>query len=136
MGSAMRRILGTILLCGMVVLLISCPAVAKPRVMSDTELDEVSASGGFDIEVNTGTDGSSSLSFTFDMGATTGFGNVSTTPVVPSTPSGMNFTGAVDMTGALFNVENMIFNLNICVQCQGNIIQTGIGIPISIKTSQ
>ena len=47
----------------------------------------------------------------------------------------MNVQGAVDMSHALINVQNMIFNLNVCVQCSGTIYQLGVGIPITIKTT-
>jgi hypothetical protein len=94
-------------------------------------LDAVSASGGINIEL--GADGS--LSFDFDMGMAAGNGSVITTPAT-SVPSTFAFQGTADFTNARIAVENMIFNLNICVQCQGTIHQIGIGIPISIKTAQ
>jgi hypothetical protein len=49
------------------------------------------------------------------------------------TPSTLTMTGAVDLSHAYINVQNMIFNLNICVQCSGTILQSGIGIPITIN---
>jgi hypothetical protein len=126
----MKRILGTILLCGAVVMLLRGPAVAAPKIMTDDELDGVSASGGINLDFTTDP---TRLGFSFDMGSMTGVGSVTTTP--PSTsPNTLAFQGAVDLTNARFNVENMIFNLNICVQCQGNILQAGIGIPITVKT--
>jgi len=129
----MRRMVGAILLCGAVVLLLvgGRGAIAAPQVMTDDELDAVSASGGINFEL--GTDGS--LSFNFDMGMAVGNGSVNTTPVIAATPT-LSFQGTADFTNARIAVENMIFNLNICVQCQGTIHQTGIGIPISIKTAQ
>jgi hypothetical protein len=127
----MRRTVGAILLCGAVVLLVGAGgAIAAPQVMTDDELDAVSASGGINFEL--GTDGS--LSFNFDMGTAAGNGSVITTPAT-SVPSTFAFQGSADFTNARIAVENMIFNLNICVQCQGTIHQTGIGIPISIKTT-
>ncbi len=128
----MRGTIGAILLCGAVVLLVGVGgAIAAPKLMTDDELDAVSASGSISFEV--GTDGS--LSFDFDMGAAAGTGSVNTTPAT-SVPSTFNFQGTADFTNARIAVENMIFNLNICVQCQGTIHQTGIGIPISFKTAQ
>ncbi len=131
-GSAMRRTVGTILLCGAVVLLVGVRgATAAPQVMTDDELDAVSASGGINFEVST--DGG--VNFSFDMGTAIGNGSVNTTPVTATSPT-FNFQGTADFTNARIAVENMIFNLNICVQCQGTIHQIGIGIPISIKTAQ
>jgi hypothetical protein len=128
----MRRTIGVILLCGVVVLLVGVGgAIAAPKLMTDDELDAVSASGGINIEL--GADGS--LSFDFDMGMAAGNGSVITTPAT-SVPSTFAFQGTADFTNARIAVENMIFNLNICVQCQGTIHQIGIGIPISIKTAQ
>lgn len=128
----MRRTLGAILLCGVVVLLVGIGvATAAPKLMTDDELDAVSASGGISFQL--GTDGS--LIFDFDMGTTVGNGSVITTPATSASPT-FSFQGTADFTNARIAVENMIFNLNICVQCQGTIHQTGIGIPISFKTAQ
>jgi len=127
----MKHMIGTILCCGAVVLLLMGSALAAPKVMTDDELDAVSASGGINLDFNTD---SGALNFSFDTGSLAGVGNVTTTPSTTS-PNTMAFQGAVDLTNAHFNVQNMIFNLNICVQCQGKIIQAGIGIPISVTTS-
>ena len=104
---------------------------AAPQRMTDAELDEVSAAG-FSIDVNTGDP--STFKFSFDLGPNFGDGSVVTSPGTLN-PSTNVFQGPVDLTNARINVENMIFNLNICVQCQGTILQSGIGIPISVKTT-
>jgi len=123
---------GVLLLLPVVVaLLLRGPALAAPRLMSDAEMDEVSA-GDLNFSLNAGD--SPSFNFSFDQGTTAGYGSVTTTPAA-WTPSTLTMTGAVDLSHTLINVENMIFNLNICVQCSGTILQSGIGVPITIKAA-
>ena len=128
----MRRMAGGVLLCGAAVLLFCSVATAAPQLMTDAELDEVSASGSVNFSMDAGE--SPSFNFSFDQGGTTGTGSVTTSPSI-WTPSTLTLQGAVDLSHTLINVENMIFNLNICVQCSGTILQSGIGIPITIKTT-
>jgi len=128
----MRRMAGGVLLCGVAVFLFCAVATAAPQLMTDAELDEVSASGSVNFSLDAGE--SPSFNFSFDQGATTGTGSVTTSPSI-WTPSTLTMTGAVDLSHAYINVQNMIFNLNICVQCSGTILQSGIGIPITIKTT-
>ncbi len=127
----MGRMAGAVLVCAAVAFLLCSTARAAPKLMTDAELDEVSASGGLSISLDTGDN--PSFSFSFDQGGTFGTGSVTTSPA--AIPSTLTFSGAVDMSHALINVENMIFNLNICVQCSGTILQSGIGIPITFKNS-
>ncbi len=124
----MWRVAGTLLGCGVAVCLLCTVVPAAPYHMTDADLDEVSASGGINIGVDSN-DGS--FTFNFDQGMTAGYGSVTTTPAIPSTLT----AGSVNLSNALVNVENMIFNLNVCVQCSGNIFQVGIGIPITIKSA-
>ncbi len=123
----MWRIPGVLLTCGVAVCLLCSVVSASPQHMTDADLDEVSASGGIEIGVNSN-DGS--FTFSFDQGLTAGSGSVATAPL-PSTLT----ASSVTLSNAPINVENMIFNLNVCVQCSGNIFQVGLGIPITIKST-
>jgi hypothetical protein len=127
------RQIGILLLVG--ILLLPGAAIAARQVMTDEEMDAVSASG-FTIDLNPADP--TKLSFSFDLGGNSGLGDVSISPpTLTVNPSTLLIPGgAVDLTNARFNVENMIFNLNICVQCSGSIFQSGVGIPITFKMSQ
>lgn len=112
---------------------LATPALgAGPKLMTDDELDGVSAQGvQLDLKINPD---DASVDFSFNAGGTFGNGSVSTTG-----PDGLPSTIALNGTGLTLNnstiqVENMILNLNICVQCQAEkIIQSGIGVPIVVK---
>ncbi len=130
----MWRVAGALLLCGVVVCLPLGVAIGAPHVMTDAEMDDVSAGDGISFSLGDGGD-TPYFSFTFDQGGTVGAGSVTTTPSSWS-PSTLTMTGAVDLSHAYINVQNMIFNLNVCVQCSGTILQSGIGIPITIKGTQ
>ncbi len=123
----MWRIVGVLLGCGVAVCLLCTIVSAAPLRMTDADLDEVSASGGINIGVDSN-DGS--FTFSFDQGLTAGYGSVATAPL-PSTLT----ASSVTLSNAPIYVENMIFNLNVCVQCSGNIFQVGLGIPITIKST-
>ena len=81
--------------------------------------------------------------FSFDAGGgTTGSGTAqipTANPVAPNAPSqpNLNFTGNPVLSGNAFQVQNMLLNMNICVQCRasGHIVQTGNGFvfPIQIQ---
>ena len=81
--------------------------------------------------------------FSFDAGGgTTGSGTAqipTANPVAPNAPSqpNLNFTGNPILSGNAFQVQNMLLNMNICVQCRasGHIVQTGNGFvfPIQIQ---
>jgi hypothetical protein len=98
-------------------------AFAEPILMSDKELDEVSGQG-VELKFKLGEGGG--VDFEFDLGPTVGNGSV-----VPSSltdPSNAIFNGTADLSGSQFIVDNLIFNLNICIQCQADIInQIGFG---------
>jgi hypothetical protein len=122
--------IGILLLLG--VLLLPGVATAARQVMTDEEMDAVSAAG-FSIDLNPADP--TKLNFSFDLGGSTGVGDVSISPPsVSVNPSTLVLPGQVDLSNAMFNVQNMVFNLNICVQCSGTIFQSGVGIPITIKT--
>lgn len=77
-----------------------------------------------------------SVKFAFDAGGgTTGSGSAS----IPtgSQQSGLTFSGNPILSGNAFQVQNMLLNMNICVQCRasGHIVQTGNGFvfPITIQ---
>jgi hypothetical protein len=101
------------------------------EALLDEELDQISASGDFSLELGEGPNGIPSVNFSFQTGGTTGNGSVLISPT--PTPSSV-FTGGVNFSNTLFNVENMIFNLNICVQCQATTLTQGnLGVPITVK---
>lgn len=106
------------------------PAGATEALL-DNELDQISASGEFSLELGEGPNGIPSVNFSFQTGGTVGNGSVLISPT--ATPSSV-ITGGVNFSNTLFNVENMIFNLNICVQCQATTLTQGnLGVPITVK---
>jgi len=119
------------LLLSLAVLLGPRVAVSAPIPLTDDEMDLVSA-GDFTIDLENNGD---ATKFSFNLGGTNGVGSVAFSPGT-STPSTLTSGGSGIFSNNLFNVENMIFNLNICVQCSGTIFQAGIGIPIQINGTQ
>ncbi len=109
-------------------------SLGRPYVMSDGELDEITAKGvdpavSLSVTANPSENG---VDFAFNMGSTVGNGSVGITPVV-SNPSTVVLSGSA-LPNAVFNVQNMVFNLNICVACNATkIIQSGTGIPITVN---
>lgn len=85
------------------------------------------------------------VKFTFNAGGgTIGSGTAqipSAAPSVngtpPNTTPNLTFSGNPILTGNAFQVQNMLLNMNICVQCRasGHIVQTGNGFvfPIQIQ---
>jgi hypothetical protein len=122
------------LLLSLAVLLGPRVAVSAPIPLTDDEMDHVSASGGLTIDLENNGD-TTKFGFSFDLGGTNGVGSVALSPMT-SVPSTLTSGGSGIFSNNLFNVENMIFNLNICVQCSGTIFQAGIGIPIRINGTQ
>jgi len=117
------------LLLSLAVLLGPRVAVSAPIPLTDDEMDLVSA-GDLTIDLENNGD---TTKFSFNLGGTNGVGSVVLSPGT-STPSTLTSGGSGIFSNNLFNVENMIFNLNICVQCSGTIFQAGIGIPIKVNT--
>ena len=102
------------------------------QLLSDDELDKITASGSFEIEISPQQE-ISGIKFNFDAGGgTSGFGDVQVSS--PAAQPSLVFNGA-NLSGNLFSVENMILNMNICVSCSpsGNVIQTGNGFVIPIN---
>ena len=79
--------------------------------------------------------------FTFDAGGgTTGTGTAQVPPSGPSLNANnpnLTFSGNPILSGNAFQVQNMLLNMNICVQCRasGHIVQTGNGFvfPITVQ---
>lgn len=120
----MKRLL---ILLAFSLLLLPQLSTAQPRLMVDEELDKVTASGGL---VSFSLNENNEVSFELDLGTTFGNGSVALNP----TPGGglpQNFS-LDNLLNATFQVQSMIFNLNLCVQCQAtNINQIGLGLGIT-----
>lgn len=76
--------------------------------------------------------------FTFDAGGgTIGNGSAQIPASDPSLNPNLTFQGNPVLSGNAFQVQNMLLNMNICVQCRasGHIVQTGNGFvfPIAIQ---
>ena len=102
------------------------------QVLSDDEMDQISAQGSFSLSIDpNGPTGVPTVNFGFVTGDTTGTGSVSISPLTaPSTI----INGNALFSNTLFNVQNMIFNMNICVQCHATTLtQANIGVPVEIK---
>lgn len=124
-----------ILLSAVVLALGAGPAVAGgPTLLTDEELDQVSASGvQFDLKVDPN---EGLVDFAFNVGSSFGSGSVGVgTPVQAPATTVFN-GGSMNLSNATFLIDNMIFNLNICVQCRADtIIQKGLGVPITIRAN-
>ncbi len=124
--------------CIAVLLSIAAIGIASPRVvfagpqlLSDEELDEISAGAvQFSYSVDPVTGG---VNLAFDTGSTQGNGNVTATP--STGPSTVNVTnGNLVFSNSAINVQNMILNLNLCVQCKATTInQIGFGLGINVN---
>jgi hypothetical protein len=128
----MTRHVKLLLTVSLVACLLAGTGLARAtETLLDEELDRVSASGDFSLELGEGPNGIPSVNFSFATGGTVGNGSVLISPT--GTPSSV-ITGGVNFSNTLFNVENMIFNLNICVQCQATTLTQGnLGVPITVK---
>jgi len=98
--------------------------------LTDDQLDLISA-GDFSFDIGQDANGLPTVNFGFQTGGTTGNGQVIIQP--SSTP-----TTGINATNVNFNapmhVENMIFNMNICMQCQATTLTQGnVGVPVTIK---
>ncbi len=114
----------------LLVLLLLLPRLvaAAPQLLSDEELDEVTAQG-VDFQLNVTPD-AQTLNFSFDLGST--FGNGSASPVTVPTSSSLFVNGNPSLS--IFHVDNLVLNLNICVSCNAQTItQQGFGLPITLK---
>ena len=121
----------------MILLLVAAVFLVMPglalatEVLSDGELDQVSAMGDFSLQLGEGPNGIPTVNFGFQTGGTTGNGSVM---ISPSPTSSSVINGGVSFSNTLFHVDNMVFNLNICVQCRATTITQGnLGVPITIN---
>ena len=115
----------------LVALVLAGPGVAlATEALSDDELDRITA-GDFSLSLGDGPNGIPGVNFAFQTGGTSGNGSVL---ISPSPTASSVFNGGVSFSNSLFQVENMISNLNICVQCHATTITQGnLGVPIQIK---
>ncbi len=98
--------------------------------LSDEQLDELAA-GDFSVSVGDGANGTPTVNFGFQTGGTSGNGSVL---ITPSPGSSTQVTGGVSFSNTAIHVDNMIFNMNICVQCHATTLTQGnLGVPIQIK---
>lgn len=124
-----------ILLSAVVLAVGAGPAVAGgPTLLTDEELDQVSAGGvQFDLKVDPN---EGLVDFAFNVGSSFGSGSVAVGTPTQAPPTTVFNGGNVNLSNANFLVDNMIFNLNICVQCRADtIIQKGLGVPITIRAN-
>jgi hypothetical protein len=105
-------------------LLLPSMSMAQPKLMADEELDKVTASGGL---VSFSLNENNEVNFELDLGTVVGNGNVTLSP----TPLPTNFS-LDNLMNATLQVQSLIINLNLCVQCQAtNINQIGLGLGIT-----
>lgn len=134
-SAARWRMLG---LAALFVVWLAGPATGEPVPLTDAELDNVHARGHTDedgtpvldlggILASAAAGGEGAL-FAFDLGNVFGNGSVDLGQLMG--PSTLTLNGNLN-THALY-VENLIFNLNICAGCSGEVYQTGLGVPINI----
>jgi hypothetical protein len=121
----------------LVLLIVPRLAAAGPKLLSDEEMDEITAQGGgvqldFGFNAETG-----DLNFNFNLGPTLGNGSVVSSPASTSGPSNLTLTGNTNLSNSTFVVENMILNLNVCAMCNATVInQLGLGLGITLNPQQ
>lgn len=123
----------------LLVLWLAGHATGEPVQLTDAELDNVHARGATDEEgapvldlggiLASAAAGGNGALFAFDLGNVFGNGSVDLGQLMG--PSTLTLNGNLN-TQALY-VENLIFNLNICAGCSGEVYQTGLGVPINIQ---
>ncbi len=116
----------------LVPLLVPQLALGGPKLLSDEELDQITAQG---VQLNVGlSPDRQRIDFAFEALPTVGQGSVEVSPTtLPSTLT-VNGTANLNMSQSTFLVENLTLNLNICVQCKATtIIQQGFGFPVTVK---
>lgn len=128
------KIWSLIVLSAVLVLAARPAAAAGPQLLTDEELDQVSAGGvSFNLSVDPN---EQTVDFAFNLGSSFGSGNVGVGTPAQAPPTTVFNGGNMNFSNANFLVDNMIFNLNICVQCRADtIIQKGLGVPITIRTN-
>ncbi len=106
-------------------------AAGGPKLLSDEELDQITAQG-VDLKLSMSPD-QQQLDFTFEAQSTAGQGSVAVSP--SSFPSTLTVNGMtnLDLSRSTILVGNLTLNLNICVQCKATtIIQQGFGFPVTV----
>ena len=126
---AMAKTLTLMSVLASVLLLVPVSAFST-EALTDDQLDNISA-GDFTLNIGEGANGVPTVNFGFQTGGTTGNGQIviqpSATPTTGINATNVNFN-------APFHVDNMIFNMNICVQCQATTLTQGnIGVPVTVK---
>jgi hypothetical protein len=133
--------------CALLVLCMTSGAAAEPELMTDSDLEAVTARG-VDTPEGALSDGGPVLDlggllgsanadntgalFGFNMGNVVGGGSAEITGLTQ--PSTLTLNGA--LSPSVLNVQtlNYIVNLNICVECKAETIyQQGIALPIEVK---
>jgi len=133
--------------CALLVLGMTGLAAAEPELMTDTDLEAVTARGVDGTESASSDpgpvldlggilgaanpDGTGAL-FGFDLGGVIGGGSAEIAGLTQ--PSALTLNGA--LSPGVLNVQhlNYIVNLNICVECKADVIyQQGIALPIEVK---
>jgi hypothetical protein len=104
---------------------------AAPQLLTDAELDRVTAKGT-DIEFTFNPE-SGGLNFGFNTGSTVGNGSVVSSPL-PGSSNLNTLTGTNTLSNNTFVVENMIMNVNICAMCNATVInQIGLGLGVTVN---
>jgi hypothetical protein len=120
------------IIVAIVLLLLFAPVTARAtEALTDDQLDQISA-GDFSFNIGEDANGLPTVNFGFLTGGTSGNGQI---VIQPSNglSSAIN-TGNVSFSNTLFHVDNMIFNMNICVQCHATTLTQGnLGVPITFK---
>jgi hypothetical protein len=103
------------------------------EALTDEQLDAISA-GDFTFSLGTDGNGSPTVNFGFQTGGTSGNGQVIIQPALTTqtgiTANTVNFNSPI-------HVENMIFNMNICMQCQATTLSQGnLAVPVTVKVAQ
>ncbi len=123
----------TYILLVLIVLALPGRAPGQPMPLSDEELDRITAAGP---QVSLSVDPTSgAVDFSFDAGTSFGNGSASVSPSpIPSTLNLNN--GNLILSNTSFAVQNLILNLNLCVQCRATTINQfgfGVAVPININ---
>jgi hypothetical protein len=116
----------------LVAVLVALPgeASARRQLLTDEELDQVTARG-VELTFNMNPDGG--VDFMFNLGNTFGSGTAS--PIPTDFPSNLTVNANnLLLSQSSIQVENLILNMNICVQCNATTInQIGFGVGVTFK---
>ena len=99
--------------------------------LTDDQLDLISA-GDFSLNIGQDANGLPTVNFGFQTGGTSGNGQVIIQPAASASTTGINASNV--NFNAPMQTQNMIFNMNICMQCQATTLTQGnVGVPVTIK---